>query len=569
MVKMPTNENQYPSKKQNISAFITAVLALLILNFIFSFYFFRWDLTSEKRYTLSPYTKEFLKKTDDIVYFKIYLNGNLPPEFNKLKNEVKEMLDEMRIYNDNIQYEFIDINAIGNKEDIRNLEKQLYEKGMVPEQVVEKKENKKSEILIWPGAIVSYKQKETVWQIFSRQLGFTPQENIHHAINEIEHGICNTINKLKRKKRPEISIIEGHKELDTLQLYDYIKSLSEEYNVSRIKINHKLYALKNLDAIIIAKPDTILDEKDKFIIDQFIMKGGKVLWFIDPVKINMDSFRLKGYSLALNNTTNIEDALFRYGVRLNADLIQDLQCATIPVNVGFSKGQPNFKLFPWIFFPLIMPTSNSPIVKNLDLIKTEFVSTIDTLNTSGIKKTILLTSSKNTRVNPVPLRVSLAITQFKLKESVFNQGPKPIAVLLEGTFKSLYANRIPGIIMEDSAIQFKKVSVPNKMIVISDGDIAKNDFNRMTGMLYPLGYDKYTNQTFANKYFLLNCMNYLLDDSGLIHLRSREVKLRLLDMKKIALQKIKWQTYNILLPPLIILLLILVQFYLRKKKYTN
>ena len=556
-------------KQRDIRNFILIVVILFLINFIFSFYFFRWDLTSEKRYTLSKFTKEFLKNIDDIVYFKIYLSGELPPEFNKLKNEVKEMLDEMRIYNDNIQYEFVDINEIGNKEDIRNLEKQLYDKGLVPEQVVEKKENKTSESLVWPGAIVSYKGKETVWQIFSRQLGFTPQENLNHALNEIEYGICKTIHKLQRKRRPEISIVQGHKELDTLRLYDFIKSLSEEYNVSRININHKLYALKNLDAIIIAKPDTIVDEKDKFIIDQFIMKGGKVLWLIDPVKLNMDSFRLKGYTLALSNPINLDDMLFRYGVRLNTDLIQDLQCAAIPVNIGFSKGQPNFKLFPWIFYPLIMPNSQHPIVKNLDLIKTEFVSSIDTLSTSGIKKTILLTSSKNTRVTPVPFRVSLAITQFKLKESAFNQGFKPIAVLLEGTFKSLYANRIPTVIMEDSTIQFKEVSVPNKMIVISDGDMIKNDFNRATGMIYPLGYDKYTNQTFANKQFLLNCMNYLLDDEGLLQLRSREVKLRLLDMKKVSLQKTKWQIYNVLLPPLIILLFSLIQYYLRKRKYAS
>lgn len=556
-------------KQRDIRNFVLIVMILFLINFIFSFYFFRWDLTSEKRYTLSKFTKEFLKSIDDIVYFKIYLSGELPPEFNKLKNEVKEMLDEMRIYNDNIQYEFVDINEIGNKEDIRNLEKQLYDKGLVPEQVVEKKENKTSESLVWPGAIVSYKGKETVWQIFSRQLGFTPQENLNHALNEIEYGICKTIHKLQRKRRPEISIVQGHKELDTLRLYDFIKSLSEEYNVSRININHKLYALKNLDAIIITKPDTIVDEKDKFIIDQFIMKGGKVLWLIDPVKLNMDSFRLKGYTLALSNPINLDDMLFRYGVRLNTDLIQDLQCAAIPVNIGFSKGQPNFKLFPWIFYPLIMPNSQHPIVKNLDLIKTEFVSSIDTLSTSGIKKTILLTSSKNTRVTPVPFRVSLAITQFKLKESAFNQGFKPIAVLLEGTFKSLYANRIPTVIMEDSTIQFKEVSVPNKMIVISDGDMIKNDFNRATGMIYPLGYDKYTNQTFANKQFLLNCMNYLLDDEGLLQLRSREVKLRLLDMKKVSLQKTKWQIYNVLLPPLIILLFSLIQYYLRKRKYAS
>lgn len=555
-------------KRRDISAYITNIIIIVLLNFILGFYFFRLDLTSEKRYTLSSYTKNFLKEVDDIVYFKIYLSGELTPEFVKLKNELKEMLDEIRVYNDNIQYNFIDINAAGSKQEVQSIEKQLYDKGIVPEQVMEQKENKTSESLIWPGAVVSYKGKEIPWQIFSRQLGFTPPENVNHAINEIEYGICNTINKLKRKKKPSISIIEGHKELDTIQLNDFIRTLAEYYDVSRVKINHKLNALKGLDAIVVAKPDTFIDEKDKFIIDQFVMTGGKVLWMIDPIKLNMDSFRLKGYSVALNNDINLEDMLFRYGVRLNADLVQDLQCAYIPINVGFSKGQPNFKMFPWVFYPLIMPTNEHPIVKNLDLIRTEFISTLDTLHTSGIQKTILLTTSKNTRLATIPYRVSLAMVQFKLREEQFNLKYKPVACLLEGQFKSLYDNRVTSVILQDSTINFQAKSVPTKMIVISDGDIAKNDYNKMNGTVFPLGYDKYANQTFANKPFLINCMNYLLDDPGLLQLRSREVKLRLLDNKKLAVQKLKWQLFNVVVPPCIIILLGLIQFYLNRRKYT-
>jgi ABC-2 type transport system permease protein len=299
------------------------------------------------------------------------------------------------------------------------------------------------------------------------------------------------------------------------------------------------------------------------------MNGGKALWLIDPVYINRDTFNMKGYTLGFKNELNLDDILFKYGVRLNPVIVQDMQCSQVPINVGFKQGQPNFKLFPWIYYPLILPSATHPIVKNLDLIRTEFIGTLDTVYTKNIKKTILLQTSKYTKTQPTPARVALGMVKFKLKEDQFKNSFQNVACLLEGSFESVYKNRLPSIFYQDTTFNFKEKGKPTKMIVVADGDIARNEYQRSTGMIYPLGYDVFTRQQFANKNFLLNCMNYLLDDEGLLQIRSREVKLRLLDKKKVNLQKTKWKLTNVALPLIIIIVFGLLQFYLRKKKYSS
>lgn len=558
------------SKRKNIVALIASIGIIVVLNFIAQYYFKRFDLTSEKRYTLATTTKNMLGELNDNIYLKIYLEGNLNPGFTRLRNETKELLDEFKTYsNSNIQYEFINPNESVSKEDQIALEKQLYEKGIVPEQVIDRKKDKTSESLIWPGAIVTHNGKEMAWQLFTRQIGIPPEASINNAVQELEYGLSNTIRKLQAKRKKEITFIEGHGELDTLYKYDFMRSLSEYYNVNRVVINEKLKALQGSDAVVIARPDSAFTDRDKFIIDQFIMKGGKVMWLVDPVQINLDTFRLKGFTLGLKNELRIDDMLFKYGVRLNPILVQDLQCASVPVNIGFTKGQPNFKLFPWLYYPLILPDLPHPIVRNLDLIKTEFCGTLDTISARGISKTILLRTSRYTRLQQTPARISLSMVRLKPKEEQFKEPYQPVACLLEGAFNSVFENRLPMAIMRDSAIDYRMHGVPNKMIVVADGDIARNDFQRANGAIMPLGYDRYSNQTFANKAFLLNCMNYLLDDEGLLQLRSREVKLRLLDKKKIEVQKGKWQFVNMAIPLGIVLAFGLFQFYYRKRKFAG
>ncbi len=557
-------------KRKDITALIMLLVIVVLCNFIGSFVFKRFDLTNEKRYTLSESTKKMLQSLNDVVYIKVYLQGDFNPTFTRLKNETKEILDEFRAYsNHNLEYELINPLENPNKNETDKIEKQLYEKGIMPEQIVDRSTNKISETLIWPGAIVTYKGKESVWQIYKRQLGFEIEQSINNSVQELEYGLMNAIKKTMIEKKPEVLFVEGHNELDTISGADFMKSLTEYYNVSRVNINHKLYALKGADAIVIAQPDSVFDEKDKFIIDQFIMNGGKALWLVEPVYVNRDTLTTRGYSLGFTNPLNIEDMLFKYGVRLNPLLVQDLQCAQVPVNVGFKQGQPDFNPFPWVYYPLLLPSASHPIVKNLDLIRTEYIGTLDTVFAKDVTKTILLQTSRYTKTLPTPVRINAAQVRLKPQESQYNNSFQNVACLLEGRFESNYKNRLTTAIREDSAIGFIEKSKPTKMIVVTDGDIAKSEFNRANGMIYPVGFDRYSNQQFANKTFLLNCMNYLLGGEELLQLRAREIKLRLLDKKKISTQASKWKFINVGLPLTLIIFFGIIQYYIRKKRYSN
>ena len=565
--------NIISNKQRDLTILFVLLAIVALINFVGSFYFKRIDLTTEKRYTLAETTKKLLKNIDDEFLFKVYFEGNFNPSFNRLKNEAKEILDEFRAYSNNqIQYEFINPGEGLTQEEKNNIEKQLYEKGLVPTEIIDKKDDKTSQIRIFPGAIVSYKGREAVWQIFTRQMGPSAEECINNSVQELEYSLTNTIRKLQRTKKPEVTFIEGHHELDTIHKYELMRSLSEYYTVNRTSINGQLSALDRSDAIVIAKPDSAfnINNRDKFIIDQYIMNGGKVLWLIDPVSIDMDTLALKGFSIGFNRPLNIEDMLFKYGVKLNPVLIQDMQCSQILMNIGFKSGQPDLKMFPWVYFPLVLPDISHPIVKNLDLIKFDYISSLDTIvSARGIKKTILLKTSKNTKVQVTPARIGLGMARYPVKESQFKEGYQNIACLLEGSFSSFVEHRrLPSILQGNPDFKFLDKSKPTKMIVVADGDVASNDFQKSSGITYPLGYDKYSKQTYANKTFLLNCINYLLDDEGMLQLRSREVKLRLLDKKKIKLQRTKWQAINVLVPLLMLTVFGLIQFFYRKRKYS-
>lgn len=541
---------------------------LFLLNFIAYLFYFRIDLTEDKRYTIQNETKKILDSLDEEIYIKVYLMSDITPGFVRLKHEVREMIDIFRQYSGNkIQYEFINPDEQGSKEEVAQFQKQLYQKGIIPEQIAEMRNGKMIQGIIWPGAIITYKGKERVWQIFKRQIGYSTEENIQNSIRDLEYGLAQQIYMLTRKRIPEISFIEGHGELDTLEQYDFMHSLSEYYYVNRVKINGKLFALRDADAIVISKPDSAFSDKDKFIIDQYIMRGGKVLWLIDPIDVNLDTLQTKGFTLGLYRELNIEDMLFKYGVRLNPQIVQDLQCSPIPVNIGFKKGQPNFKLFPWPFFVVLKPSTNHPIVNNLDVIRTEYLSCLDTLVNPKIKKTVLLTTSKYTRILHAPVRVSLGSVMSKVPERQFKYSYYPVAVLLEGPFSSVVEYRLPYQLLTDTNFKYIDQGKPSKMIVVADGDIAKNEVSYKTKTPMLLGYDKYSQQLFGNKDFLLNCIHYLVDDKGLIHLRGKKVELRLLDKKKLETSRKKWQFINALLPLVFLFILWLTLEIFRRKKY--
>ena len=558
-------------KKQNISQFVYSFIIIILLNVICSFVFTRIDLTSEKRYTLSPATKKVLKSLDDIVYFKIYLDGDFPAGFKRLRNETREMLNQFRAYSDKIQYEFINPSEGNDKKQIKNLYQELYGKGLEPTNLKTKNTEGSSQQIIFPGAIVTYKERELPLQLLNSQIGIAPEAVLNSSIQALEYNIASVIKKLTVTYKPKIAFIQGQGELDKYATGSISTALSEYYSVQSIKIDHHLKALKDFKAIIIAKPDSMFDEKDKFIIDQYIMKGGKVLWLVNPVFASMDSLRVSNQTVGIAQKLGIEDQLFKYGVRLNYDLIQDLNAMPIPVKTGNLGNQPQLNYLPWYFFPVIMPTIKNPIVNNLNAVKFEFTSSLDTLGSPAIKKKILLTTSKYSRLLPTPVSISLDIMREQPDERLFNKSNIPVAVLLEGTFTSLYKNRLDDTILHNKEIGFVETSKPNKMIVVSDGNIIKNDVQISNGTKYPLplGYDKYTRESFGNKDFILNCIDYLCDESGLIEVRSRELKLRLLDKTKISKDKFFIQLVNTGLPVILILLFAIINGYIRKRKYTK
>lgn len=558
------------NKKRDITALGLAIVIILLLNFLASFVFHRFDLTSEKRYTLSDATKKLLSKLDDVVYVKVYLDGEFPAGFKRLRNETKEMLDEFRAYSDeNIEYEFINPSADPDKKQQNEIFKQLYDKGLQPTNLEVKDENGTTQQVIWPAALISYKGKQVPWQLLKTQSYQSSEAQLNNSVQALEYEFASCIRNLTKVFRPEIAFIHGHGELDTLFTQDIREALSEFYFVDDISINEQLEALKKYKAIVIAKPDTTFSDKDLFVIDQFIMKGGKVLWVVDPLNTPVDSLSRQGATMAIPYELNLENLLFKYGVRLNPDMMIDLQCSAIPVNKAFKGQQPRFELMPWYFSPLLTPSPDHPISKNLDLIKSDFVSSIDTIEAKGIQKSILLRSSKYTKTMNSPVRVDMNYLRYQPDEKKFKDSYRNVAVLLEGAFESAFKNRLPKEITSDSAIGYKADGLKTSMIVISDGDVIRNDLQYNSRKPYPLGFDKYTNQMYGNKNFILNCMNYLCDDSGLMSVRARELTLRLLDKKKIKTQRLKWQLINTVLPLLSVIIFGLIYHYNRKRKYAS
>ncbi len=535
-------------RRQHFLQLLLVLVIIVVVNVISNRIFTRFDLTTEKRYTLSDATKSTLKNLDDIVYFKIYLEGEFPAGFKRLKRETKEMLDEFRAFNKNIEYEFINP-SISESEQERNFTYQLLmEQGLSPTNLQVKTKSGLDQQVIFPGMIVSYREKELPVELLDAQINVPPEAVLNNSIQSLEFKFVNAIHLLSRSLKPKVAFIEGHGELDEMETYDINQTLAADYVVERIRIDEQINALvkrslvdstKNeyellpkYDAIIIAKPDSIFSSKDKFILDQYIMHGGKILWLVDQVITSLDSLQRQESTVAINNQLDLDDLMFKYGIRMNYNLVMDLNALPIPIRTGQMGNQPQIDFFPWYYFPVIMPSSKHPIVKNLNVIKTQFVSSIDTVRAPGIRKTVLLKTSSYSRTVNTPAIVSYGLIRQQPDESLYRGPGKIIAVLLEGEFESNYRNRIPPEIANDKEIGFMEYSEYTSMIFVSDGDVIRNQFKIPGGEPLPLGYDQFTRETFGNKDFILNALNYLIDGPDLINLRSRELSLRLLDQTK-------------------------------------
>ncbi len=580
-------ENKRKSLKKNqIVAFLITIAIVVLVNVIGSYVFTRFDLTSEKRYTLSPTTKETLNNLEDYVYFKVYLEGDFPAGFKKLRRETKEMLDEFRAYSKYIDYEFINPAESGNDAEIRETYNQLYQAGLNPTDLnVQNSDGSSKQMVIWPGALVSYRNNtEIAIDLLENQIGQSSEAALNASMQNLEFRLVDAIKKVTRLEKPHVAFIEGHGELSDEELADIAKTLGQKYNVERKSIDGQIDALMHrtqdttrdvkvfpsYDAIVIAKPTQPFDEKDKFLIDQYIMHGGKVLWLVEPVFATMDSLQNQESTIGIEQDLNLDDMLFRYGVRLNRDLLLDLTCAQLPIRTGQVGGQAQLEFFRWYYFPLLQAASEHPMVRNMNAIKADFVSSIDaTTSADGVEQIPLLKTSNYTKVSGVPVFISLAMLRQAPDQRMFSSKSKNVAYLLKGSFPSLYANRIPQEIIDDQATDFLEESEPTAMIVVADGDIIRNQFDIRTHKPLPLGFDQYTGITYTNKEFIENAISYLVDGEGLIDIRSRELKIRLLDATKISKERVKWQVINTVIPIALIIVLGLVMAFVRKKKYSK
>jgi ABC-2 type transport system permease protein len=552
-------------KKRGIDSieFLLMTGIVILINIIVSQYFFRVDLTEDKRYSISNTSKEILKGLDDVVYVEVYLEGQFPAGFKRLQGATREMLDEFRIYGgNNIQYKFVDPSAETDTERRNRIYNTLAQKGVQPTNLFAKEKDKKIEKLIFPGALVAYKEKEVPVMFLKGNKGAGPEEILNQSVEGLEFELITAIRQLTQKKRKTIAFIEGHGEYPQESVLDISRTLSKFYDVYRLDLS-KVKDLDNYDGLIIARPQTNYSEQEKFLIDQFIMRGGKVLFYMDAVKIDMDSIGDNG-TLAVAYKNNLEDLLFKYGVRLNAALIQDINSGVFPLNIGSMGDKPQIQLVNWKYFPLLNSYAKHPIVKNMDVVYAQFAGTIDTVKADGIIKTPLVLTSDYTKVRNTPFAIEYNEARKDADPQEFNHGPLPVYYLLEGSFTSLYKNRPLPVL----GASFQENGTPTKLIVCSDADIIRNDFGK-NGRELPVGFDKYTRKMFGNKDLIVNSVDYLLDDRGIIDIRSKEITLRPLDKVKVEEERTEWQFINLVVPVLLILVFGIARYYLRKRKYEN
>lgn len=574
MVNKKKQQKGLGKRSNTILSLLIFIGIVLAINLLGNSFFQRFDLTKEKRFTLTKSTKTVLKNLDDVVFVQVFLEGEFPAGFKRLKNGTVEMLNEFRSYaGSNLQFEFVNpIEGLDNKA-MEEVTQQLKEKGVQPVKLQVKDNDAYSERRIFPAALIFYKGRETAVQLLENKVGQKPQEALNASLALLEYKLAQAINVLQTPTKPKIALLQGHNELKPENMQWMLNVLSKYYTVEQFDINNHLYIPETFNCLLIAKPTLKFNEPDKYKIDQFIMNGGSTFWLIDPMIAEMDSLRNRDAFMAVGYDLNLEDMLFKYGIRLNNNLIQDLVANPIPLMIGMQADKPQYNLFPWFYYPVITSIDKQhPISKNLDAIASKFVSTIDTVKSVGVKKTTLLSTSPYTKVQFAPVRIHLGAVKEKPNEAQYNKGKQTVAMLLEGEFPSVFTNRLkPNTLeMTDTIKEFtnRTKSLPTKMIVVADGDIITN-VKSSKGENFPTGFYRATEETFANQQFILNCLEYLTNNSGLIESRSREVKLRLLDQGKINQQKTFWQLLNLIVPLFIVAVFGVIYNTIRRKKYAT
>jgi ABC-2 type transport system permease protein len=551
--------------KSHISKVVVLLLILMIVNVVGNRIYKRFDLTQDHRYTLSEAALNTVEDVESPLIVDVFLDGEFPSEYRRLQTETRQLLEEFSLYNSEVKFNFINPLEDEKTKDV-NMQ-QLIDRGLEPLQLTVKESGKSSQALIFPWALASYKDQTVKISLIKNTIGATADETVTNSVQNLEYAFAEGFKKLVTPKSKKIAILKGNGELGDGYIYDFVSSIREHYFMAQFTLDSvlknpegTLKAITDYDLIIVAKPTEAFTEEEKYVVDQFTMHGGKSLWLTESIVMDKDSlYNDSGSAVAIMRDLNLNDFFFKYGVRINPEIVNDLYSAPIWLAMG-EGSQAQFQPVQWQYSPLAGANPDHPITSNLNLVKFDFASQIDTLKNS-VKKTILLRSSELTKLEGVPKQISLDMVTQDPNPETYTKGPQTLAVLLEGEFTSVYNNRIKPFKLSEG----KDKSAPTKMIIISDGDIIKNEL--VKGKPQELGFDRWTGRKFGNKEFLENAVNYLLNDDGLINIRSKEVVIPFLDAKKVEDERTKWQFINIALPLVFLGVFGLVFNYFRKKRY--
>ena len=546
---------------------IVVVLSVWLITQVAERFPLRFDLTEEKRYTVSDATKSLLNSLDQEVLFEIYLAGDLPSNFIRFQKSISEMLDQFATESSNlVRYKFTDP-AQANSAQARNqFYQSLIDKGVQATNLnYTNSEGDKMEKLIFPGAIVSKGMQEIPANLLKGNSASGPEEMLNQAVEGLEYELASAIAQLNGGGTKRVAYITGHGSPDSVDIAGFRNAVLAKHELFNVSLIGKA-ELTGYDVAVVAKPNEAFTESEKYLLDQFLMKGGCLVYFIDALSVNPDSIFGEG-TVAIPRELNLTDQLFKYGVRINSNYVLDVNSGEFPVVTGNIGNQPQIQMIPWPFFPVLSNFSDHPSVRNLDAILGKFVSEVDTVKAQGIRKTPLVSTSQYTKVIGPPVRVAFNDLRDQLRPERFTQGPRTIGYLLEGSFHSLYANRlVPKGFNKD---EFIPKGAPGKVVVLADGDIIRNEIDPETGEPLGLGIEPFTKATYANEDFVLNILDYLTDESGLIETRSREVKIRPLDRVKVRQGRTKWQIVNLTVPVLLVVIMGMIKLAIRRKNYAH
>ncbi len=555
------------TRNRDLSRLALGIVALFFLNLLAQRFFFRIDLTEEQRYSISAATKALLRNLNQDVEVTVYLEGDgLPPDFRRLQRSVRETLDEFQVYADGqLRYRFVNPLTATSAEQRQAFIQELAQAGIQPNRVFAEEDGRRIQKIVLPGAIVFADSAQTAAMLLNGDQAAGSQETLNQSIENVEYELASAIRRVVATERKRVAFVKGHDELPPLDVAGLTQAVSQTYDLYELNVPDK-DVIPPYAALIVAQPQEAFSKQDQYKLDQYIMRGGKVLFFIDPLRIDMDSVGQDG-SFAFPLDLGLEDILFRYGVRINPTLVQDIKSGVYPIVVGEVGGEPQIVPLPWPFFPTVNRYGAHPIVRNLDAMYLRFVSSIDTVQAAGVTKTPLVYTSQYSRVLQTPIVVDLNELREEPRPERFRSGPQAVAYLLEGSFTSVFKNRI----LPDSVdkASFLERSVPTKLIVCSDGDLVRNEVNRQNDQPYPLGFDPITERTFANEDFVMNALAYLTDEDGLISARTKDIQVRPLDKVKVEREATMWQAINLVVPILLIVAFGVIKYYLRRRKYAR